>query len=722
MKFSTAAISSALLLASFMPTTNAFMTPSRLNNHHRLQSTVDETTTETLPNISKLQFREVKRELERYELDTHGTLTQMKDRLRNQISTTTTNHNRMDELTVTTDDIDEAFEKQGISFTDTSDPDFEFKNLIRETLEKADMGHWKAATRKLKKLSRRFGAQSADPRDDIPQAVYDATLAACMADRLHGARAAEPARKILDQMVEQGFEISQRAVNFCIKNSLGDGPNGTHQGFGGIDTALAIMATAEASATPPAIEIMTYEKLIGMMAKSGAVEDALTTLRALVVDKSETPTLQVFADVAMGAVSNGAKNAEHVLTVLAYAKAAGYNLDNIASTVDGRDLLASAVVAAERMNNIPLGLRLLTAASKAEGCAPDRGDILVASASSAAQRASTIIHRQAINKAVQDESWKLAVKLLEIMLGRSLRPSPSVWRNVVTCCAKAEKSRKAAALLFDWVQLSKIGRAEQPPLRVFNTVMNACEICGEEDLTVDVLDCMKATHNTEGNLITFNIALKRLAKQGNTRACEGIIVGMLQSGIEPSVVSYTTAIASCVSEPKNSEMASEWVNRMRSRRVQPNIITYNTALAACLDGTLEGSQRGSVLASQMLADVQMQLAAAADETDNTNGGGKEDEYTRLSPNVYTKTLARELMKQLKANWEEGKIDRAVAKTTVRTPLRALLEFEKTEAALKAQEIESRTRGKEEDEVTKTVEVEEDLEFSVAVKTHRAAAV
>ena len=66
--------------------------------------------------------------------------------------------------------------------------------------------------------------------------------------------------------------------------------------------------------------------------------------------------------------------AEDVLQVLTYAKAAGYELDNIAAVETGRDLLAGGVIAAENMDNLALGLRLLTAASKAEGCAPDSGD------------------------------------------------------------------------------------------------------------------------------------------------------------------------------------------------------------------------------------------------------------------------------------------------------------------------------------------------------------
>lgn len=323
---------------------------------------------------------------------------------------------------------------------------------MRETLEKAEKNHWKSATRKLKKLTRRFGQTSDDPRV-ISEDVYMAVLRSCMEDRLHGARAAEPARKIMEKIVEDGYEIPDDVANYCIKNCLDDGPEGTHDGFGGIDTALAMIAAIESSESPAVINQDTYEKLISVMAAGrGSLDDSLQMLRALVADKSLTPTLKLFADVATAcAAGEREEDPEKVMTVLAYAKAAGYELDNIASTVDGRALLAAGVVAAEKLDNLGLGLRLLTAASKAQGCEPDRGDDLVATSSPAAQRACTIIHRQAIRKASVDGSWKLSVKLLELMLERGLTPSPSTWRNVVTCCAKAEKSRKATSLLLDWV-------------------------------------------------------------------------------------------------------------------------------------------------------------------------------------------------------------------------------------------------------------------------------
>jgi len=184
----------------------------------------------------------------------------------------------------------------------------------------------------------------------------------------------------------------------------------------------------------------------------GAVEEACLLLRAMVVDRSFTPPLSIFSDVAHAA-TKADNMGEMVLQVLSLAKASGYVLDNIASAQAGRELLASGVIAAEQMNNLALGLRLLTAAAKAEGCAPDKGDALVASTSSAAQRACTLIHRRAIDTAVKDNNWKLAVKLEQLMVERSLTPSTSVLRKVVGICTKCEKSKKATSLLLDWVSV-----------------------------------------------------------------------------------------------------------------------------------------------------------------------------------------------------------------------------------------------------------------------------
>ncbi|GKY92248.1 hypothetical protein MPSEU_000196000 [Mayamaea pseudoterrestris] len=661
--------------------------------------------------ISKLRFRELHAELLKRNLPMDGTTSTLRERLRQHMLSSSNDLECVVSAKGEEECISlEQFTDMKVTFTDDSKPDREIKYLIEEIETSATQKHWKTATRKLKQMTRRYKETTID------ESVYLLVLEACMANRMQGARASEPARKILEQMVEAGYSIPEKEGNYCIQNSIGmTGTDSTHQGFGGLDTALAMLGALKEAKTN--IKLETYERIVTALAKEGSIDHAMELLRNVVADRTETPPLNTFAAVANACIPvTTTEKADQVMSLLAYTKAAGYNLDDIASSEDGRSILASGVIAAERLGNAALGLRLLTAASKAQDCEPDKGDVLVALHSSDAQRACTRIHKRAIVQAVEDGSqWKLAVRLLELMLERGLRPSNWIWRNVVTCCAKAEKSKKSTALLMDWITLSEDNKADKPPLSVFNSVINTCEICGEQDLTLLVLDAMKKTHNTDGNLITFNIALKRLAKSGNYAACEGIIIGMLQSKIEPSVVSYTTAIAACVSgEVKQPQLAYEWIKRMRARKVFPNVITYNTAIAACLDGKLESSMLASKLAAEMVADVDRQLV---DEE-----AAQADEYTDVVPNAATKMLARQAMEQLKENWKSGDIEKREATDTIRVPLRQLIDFQKTEAAQLAREKYAQRKLLEEDQALATSTAEAELDYSTAQSVHRTAEV
>mmetsp|Transcript_1620 Transcript_1620/g.2771 ORF Transcript_1620/g.2771 Transcript_1620/m.2771 type:complete len:722 (+) Transcript_1620:74-2239(+) len=685
----------------------------RIASSMQVSATMDPVVTETSPTdesnssmtfaeINKLAYRALQRECKSLELEAVGTTSALRWRLLDHFGLIKESTAVVEVPKATAAEIEELCATEGITFCDESDPDFDFKSVLSDVMQKSAMGHWKSATRKLKKLTKQYS--SADR--PVPREAYLAVLEACAADRLNGARASEPARRILEDMATFGFEIPAELANTCVVSSLGEGPGGTHDQCGGIDSALAMVAAIESS--PDGADILTdasYCRLVSALAKDGAIEEAELVLRSMVVEKSFTPPLGTFADVAKAAARSEGDHVEDVLQVLTYAKAAGYELDNIAAVETGRELLASGVIAAEKMDNLALGLRLLTAAAKAEGCAPDSGDDLVASSSSAAQRACTLIHKRAIGKACDDDNWKLAVKLLELMPRRSLTPATSVWRRVLSTCCKNEKSRKATAILLDWVTLAAEGKAEKPPVAVFNTVVNTCEVCGEEELTVKVLDVMKDTLDLQGNIITFNIALKRLAKIGNPAGCEGILIGMLNEGLEPNVVSYTTAIGACAKEGKKDAVTAYlWLQRMRTRDVKPNYHTYNTALAACLDGKLENTFLGAKIAEEMMEDAEKEVTCGLKGSVN---------FKSALPDSYTQLLARQLMKQLRENWRSGDIDMALAKSTTRVPLLKLVDFDKTVDEARMAEIQCDVPEEESVE-----NADQDYEFTLLKEMHK----
>merc|ERR1712025_1239316 len=185
------------------------------------------------------------------------------------------------------------------------------------------------------------------------------------------------------------------------------------------------------------------------------------------------------------------------------------------------------------------------------------------------------------------------------------------------------------------------------------------------------------------------------------------------------VVSYTTAIAACVADPKKSDVAVEWIKRMKSRLVQPNVITYNTGFASCLDSTIKGTKRASELAKEMIADVKNQVECGIIE---------KDDYTNVIPNFYTRTLAKSVIEQLENLRKSGDIDDK-DESKIRESLMDLVDYLQSDLAELADkqknfvkdEIEPVDKIVEED----TIEVTEEdleLEYSVAISTHRAAMV
>merc|ERR1712157_14161 len=158
--------------------------------------------------------------------------------------------------------------------------------------------------------------------------------------------------------------------------------------------------------------------------------------------------------------------------------------------------------------------------------------------------------------------------------------------------------------------------------------------------------------------------------------------------------------------------------RMKSRLVQPNVITYNTAFASCLDSTVEGTKRASELAKEMISDVENQVESGIIE---------KDDYTNVIPNFYTRTLAKSVMKQLETQIKIGDVGEE-DESKIRESLLELVDYLKSDLAELADKQKSFVRDEShsegiiirEDITEETEDLE--LEYSVAISTHRAAMV
>ncbi len=537
-------------------------------------------------------------------------------------------------------------------------------------------GQWKSSVRKLRQLTKCHEVNGLPPP---PAEAYESVLGACSLRNLHDNYATPAARKVIEQMVLAGHPLPPTLDNLVVtavtRNRLAD-----------VDSALAIMQAMADSNTPIAVD--TYYAVIRALSDDKSIEEALLLLRAVIVEESATPSLDLISEVAVAAVADSQPDA--VLQTLSLTKASGYELDTIGATSAGLNLLSSGLIASAQVDNTALGLRLLTAAGKVE-TKPDNGDKIVVQSSSKALQAALVTHSKAITTAVQEKNWKLATRVLDLMIARGLYPNNNTWMKVLQLCVKAEKSRTSVRILFSWI-LSR-GDKEPPSLKAFNSVLNSCEECGETELTLAVLDKMREIHGTDGNVITFNIALKRLAKSGNPAACEGIIIGMLESRIEPSVVSFSTAIAACASaEPAQPATAAEWLRRMEMRRCFPNYHTYNTVLSTCEKaGDLEGVTVGFKVAKKFVEEAKKEAMlckeVGSDEgVDITaqEGAGESrhvpfDAYELESvlPDTYSRSLSKNLLTKAQELFYNGELSEKEFKDSMKPAFLELAEFDKS---------------------------------------------
>ena len=98
-----------------------------------------------------------------------------------------------------------------------------------------------------------------------------------------------------------------------------------------------------------------------------------------------------------------------------------------------------------------------------------------------------------------------------------------------------------------------------------------------------------------------------------------------------------------------------------------NFHTHNTTLESCIDGPLEGSQRGPLVAAEMMADVQNKMM---------EGLKGPADYALVIPNKYTNVLAMKIIKQLRENWRAYQINMTTIKLNDRVSLNTLVNFDR----------------------------------------------
>lgn len=84
----------------------------------------------------------------------------------------------------------------------------------------------------------------------------------------------------------------------------------------------------------------------------------------------------------------------------------------------------------------------------------------------------------------------------------------------------------------------------------------------------------------EPTIISYNTAIDTCAKSGNILAAERYIAKMQEVQLEPNVVTYSTVIHACA-RAGDVAKAEVWLSQMARAGVDANVISYNSVIHAC---------------------------------------------------------------------------------------------------------------------------------------------
>lgn len=113
--------------------------------------------------------------------------------------------------------------------------------------------------------------------------------------------------------------------------------------------------------------------------------------------------------------------------------------------------------------------------------------------------------------------------------------------------------------------------------------------CGKQGMWVEclkMLNLMTTRYGEKGDAAVFNAALSGVAKAGKKYQALQLLHEIKESGISPSVKTFTIAVSACGSDWK---MALSLIEEMKKQRIEPDCFSYCAVIASCGKGGQAGT-------------------------------------------------------------------------------------------------------------------------------------
>jgi pentatricopeptide repeat protein len=178
-----------------------------------------------------------------------------------------------------------------------------------------------------------------------------------------------------------------------------------------------------------------------------------------------------------------------------------------------------------------------------------------------------------LNAAKRRGTWRWAVRLLNKMQEKGLKPGSKEWNAVLLACSRASETSAAVDIFKKMVE-----EGLKPDIVSYGALLSALEKGKLYDEALRVWEHMCKV-GVKPNLYAYTILVSIYIGKGNHAMVDTVLHDMVSTQIEPTVVTFNAIISACVRNNMGGT-AFEWFHRMKMRSIEPNEITYQMLIEA----------------------------------------------------------------------------------------------------------------------------------------------
>jgi pentatricopeptide repeat protein len=175
----------------------------------------------------------------------------------------------------------------------------------------------------------------------------------------------------------------------------------------------------------------------------------------------------------------------------------------------------------------------------------------------------------------ENNSWKMALDLIDFMHQNAHTPSLVMYNRVISSCAQSQQLGHATSLL-----MKMKNRNVKPDIVTYNSIISACASLGRWRDALGYLQETIQDPSIEPDIITYTNAIRACSKGRKSEKALELFQDAKKRNLPLDTYIYTSVIDACA-KGNIWKKSLELLDDMRSSGIPPNRFTYSAAISAC---------------------------------------------------------------------------------------------------------------------------------------------